>query len=193
MAGMVIDWTAVSAVISASAVVVTLILFMLKSRRRTLDARRQARHDAISRVLSAMEATVKRQRIPVLSWLGSAELDYALVLPRLLHELDPKDEAVGQWVLQQTQSMMSAPSDRASQKIGIATSLKLVEWDRGTVDTAWFVTQVGEPSGLGTFTATRKQRARRWSSQAGTAFVGWAALFALYETIRRTLRELRAL
>jgi len=88
--------------------------------------------------------------------------------------------------------MMSAPSNRASQKIGIATSLKLVEWDRGKVETAWFVTQVGEPSGLGTFTVTTKQRARRWSSQAGTAFAGWAVLFVLWEIIRRTLLQLKA-
>ena len=189
---MVIDWTAVTAVISAFAVIVTLILFMLQSHRRTMDARRQARHDAISRVLSAMEATVKRQRIPLLSWMGSSEIDYALVVPRLLHELDPKDEAVGQWVLQQTQSMMSAPTDRAAQSIGVAMSLKLVEWDRGSVDTAWFATQVGEPSGLGAVKVTTKQRARRWSSKAGTAFGGWAALFVLYEVVRRTLLQLKA-
>lgn len=187
-----IDWTAVTAVISASAVVVTLIIFMLQSRRRTVEARRQARHDAISRVLSAMEATVKRQRVPLLLWMGSSEIDYALVVPRLLHELDQKDEAVGQWVLKQTQSMMSAPTDRASQVIGIATSLKLVEWDRGRVKTAWFVTQVGNPSGLATFKLTTKQRTRRGTSRAGKAFAGWVAVFILFETVRRTLLELRA-
>lgn len=187
-----IDWTAVSAVVSASAVVVTLILFMLQSRRRTREAHKQARHDAISRVLSAMESTVKRQRVPLLSWMGSSETEYALVVPRLLHELDEKDEPVGQWVLKQTQSMMSAPSDRAAQSIGVAMSLKLVEWDRGKVDTAWFVTQVGELSGLGAFKVTKQQQVRRWSSKAGSAFVGWAALFILYETVRRTLRQLRA-
>jgi hypothetical protein len=189
--GGVIAWTAVSAAISASAVVVTLILFMLQSRRRTVEARRQIRHDAISRVLSAMELTVRRQRIPLLSWMGSPELDYALVLPRLLHELDHKDEAVGQWVLRQTQSMMSAPSDRTSQAIGVATSLKLVEWDRGKVGTAWFAAQVGKPSELNTFKVTAKQRARRRSSQAGTAFVGWASLYVLYESVRRTLLQLK--
>ncbi len=187
-----IDWTATTAVVSAVAVVVTLILFMLQSHRRTIDARRQARHDAISRVLSAMETTVKRQSVPLLSWMGSSEIDYALVLPRLLHELEAKDEPVAQWVLKQTQAMRSAPTDKAAHSIGVAMSLKLVEWDPGNVTMAWFVEQVGDPSDLGKFKLTMAQRVRRWSSKAGTALAGWTALFVLYEAVRRTLLQLRA-
>lgn len=139
------DWVAITAIATGCAVVVSLILFIWESRQRVARDRRERRHEAVSRVLDTMEIAVRKQQRPIFVRVWSkAELDYALAVPRLRHNLEDLDVALPRWAMRRTQEMLDACSDKESREIGIDIGSKLVEWSHGTIPTQWFANQLAE-------------------------------------------------
>lgn len=171
------DWTAVAAAISAVAVVVSLVIFTVESRRRAAEARKAATHDAISRVLQTMESAVRWQQKPVfIRMFANPELDYALAVLRLRHELPNEESPVAQWTLSQAQLMMAATSDRGSRDIGVQVASKLVEWGQGAVPDEWFLTELGLHPPQAQFKVPRERRRRRSLSRAKESFIEGTAI-----------------
>ena len=171
------DWTAVSAAISAAAVIVTLALFIHDGGRRADEARQAATHDAISRVLQTMESAVRWQQQSVfVRMFANPELDYALAVLRLRHELPNEKSPVAQWTMLQTQIMMAATSDRASRDTGVQVAAKLVEWGHGAVSDDWFLAELKAHPVQAEFTVPRERRRRRALSRAKESFTEGIAI-----------------
>jgi len=99
-----IDWGAVTGVVAVLAVVTTLVIFIIESRRRAAEEREKVRSEAISRVLDAMETSIRRNQgtLSSLRFWAHPDLEYALVIPRLVHDLGPKDSLIVVWAIGQT-------------------------------------------------------------------------------------------
>lgn len=135
---------AVVAVISASVTaIVAVVLFFMESRRRAKEARQASRREAIRLALDAMDGVARRaQRLVILRLWTQPELEFALVVPRLLHSLERNEIAVAKWALRQVSLMGAARSDQDVVRIGVAMTLTLTEWESGLKSTAWFVREV---------------------------------------------------
>jgi len=185
-----VDWTAVSAAISAAAVIVTLALFIHDGRRRANEARKAATHDAISRVLQTMESTVRWQQKPILiRMFANPELDYAFGALRLRHELPNEKSPVAQWANSQTQLMLAAASDRRSRDIGVQMAGKLVEWGQGQVPDDWFAAELKSHPVQTNFRVPRERKIRRSLSRFKESLVTGAVIGAIIMAIQ----ELKAL
>lgn len=171
------DWTAIAAAISAGAVIVTLALFIAEGRRRAEEARKAATHDAISRVLQTMESAVRWQQRPVfVRMFANPELDYALVVLRLRHELANEKSAIAIWAMSQNQLMIAASSDHESRDIGVKVAGKLVEWGHGQVPDNWFQEQLDLHPPQTTFRVSPAKRMRRALSRSKESLVIGAAI-----------------
>jgi len=135
---------AVVAVISASVTaIVAVVLFFMESRRRAKEARQASRREAIRLALDAMDGVARRaQRLVILRLWTQPELEFALVVPRLLHSLERNEIAVAKWALGQVSLMGAARSDQEVVRIGVAMTLTLTEWESGLKSTAWFVREI---------------------------------------------------
>ena len=91
-----IDWTAVAAIVAALAVVVTLILFIIDRRRQAVEERARLKREAISRLLDSMETSIRRNQgaLSVLRFWEHPDIEYAVSVPRLVHDLGPENLAV---------------------------------------------------------------------------------------------------
>lgn len=139
-----IDWAAVASVVAALAVAVTLVLFIVESSRRAVEDREKVRREAISGVLRAMETSIRRNQgiLSSLRFWAHPDLEYALVIPRLVHDLGPKDSLIVMWAIGQTQAMLSATSDKSAAKIGREMCLKIVEWGQGRLTDDWLKSEL---------------------------------------------------
>lgn len=171
------DWTATAAAISAGAVIVTLALFIAEGRRRAEEARKAATHDAISRVLQTMESAVRWQQRPVfVRMFANPELDYALAVLRLRHELPDANSSIALWAMSQNQLMMAASSDPESRDIGVKVAGKLVEWGHGQVPEAWFKEQLDLHPPQASFRVPRSKRIHRGLSRSKESLLTGAVL-----------------
>jgi len=136
----VIDWTAVAAIVAALAVVVTLFLFMADRRRRAAEDKARLKREAISRLLDSMESSIRMNHgvLSTLRFWANPDIEYALSVPRLLHDLGPDNVAISGWAFSQAQAIIAASSDKRATDLGIAMAMKIVEWGQGTVPDEWF-------------------------------------------------------
>jgi hypothetical protein len=153
-----INWTAMSAGAASIAVIVTLALFIASNRRKEIEEKARVKSEAISRILDTMERSVLRNQtvLSSLRFWANPDLEYALTIPRLIHDLGPDNALVWQWALSQTTRMKSAKSEKEAATIGVEMCMKIVEWGHGQVTDQWFkseISQVQPPSG----------RALKWS------------------------------
>lgn len=83
---------------TAATLSVTIVLALLEFRRRR-EAVQSRREQIVGRVLDTLErATRAASRAPIAGWWAPNELEYALLLPRLLAELPEQGNAVAIWV-----------------------------------------------------------------------------------------------
>ncbi|MCC6856077.1 MAG: hypothetical protein IT189_08460 [Microbacteriaceae bacterium] len=179
---------AVVAVISASVTaIVAVVLFFMESRRRAKEARQASRRDAIRLALDAMDGVTRRaQRLVILRLWTQPELEFALVVPRLLVSLEPQEIAVAKWALRQVSLMGAARSDQEVVRIGVAMTLTLTEWESGLKPTAWFGKEVENGRG-----PQRSGRVIRRLSAGGRLGFEFAVLLVAAASIRYTWDDLR--
>ena len=128
---------------TAITALVTIILFGIEGFRRFRSERLAARRDVVSRVLDVVSSATQRLAKPQWARMwGSAELDFALVLPRLLLELDKKDRPVAEWAWREMQRMQLASTEKESLRIGITIGTTLIGWHHGEVELKWFAEQI---------------------------------------------------
>ena len=141
-----IDWQAVGAAAPAIAVAVTLILFVVESRRRARRDRMSLRHEAVSQILTTMERSIRSNQgiFSSLRFWANRDLEYTLAVPRLLHDLGPQNRRVAEWAATRIQAMLIAKSDSDASTIGLQMCVQLVEWDQGSVQASWFDGEMGK-------------------------------------------------
>lgn len=145
---------------TAATLSVTVGLALVEFRRRRREAAEVRRAQIVGRVLDTLErATRAASRAPIAGWWAPNELEYALLLPRVLAELPEEDNAVATWVARRIQHLQSAKSRRRQVEIGADVAAKVVQWGRRDVDAAWFTEQLqADPWVRG----LRPPRAARW-------------------------------
>lgn len=163
---------------TAATLSVTVVLALLEFRRRRREAVQSRREQIVGRVLDTLErATRAASRAPIVGWWAPNELEYALLLPRLLAELPEQDNAVATWVARRIQHLQAATSRRKQVEIGADVAAKVVQWGRYDIDTAWFAEQLrGDPWVRG----QRPPLAARWlrSLRDGLQLIPAALLLA---------------
>jgi hypothetical protein len=145
---------------TAATLSVTVVLALAEFRRRRREAAEVRRGQIVGRVLDTLErATRAAAKAPIAGWWAPNELEYALLLPRLLAELPDEDNAVATWVARRIQHLQSATSRRRQVEIGADVAAKIVEWGRHEINAAWFTEQLQVDPWL---RGTRPPRAARW-------------------------------
>jgi hypothetical protein len=186
----VIGWTAVAAIVAALAVVVSLCLFIVDSRRRAAEERARLKREAISRLLDSMEISIRKNQgmLSALRFWAHPDIEYALSVPRLLHDLGPGNLAISGWAFRQVQAIVAAPSDKRATELGIAMAMKIVEWGQGSVRDEWFRAELRKDPMAPDFRVRRMQRVQRGWDRMKRSTVALVGLFlvggALIEAMR---------
>jgi hypothetical protein len=182
------DWAAATAILAAIAVVVTLWLSIAESRRRAAEERARLKRDAISRMLTTMEVSIRRNQgsLNSLRFWSSPDLEYALAIPRLLHELGAENRHVSYWVFGEIQLMLKSTSDKGASEIGVKMCMKLVEWGHGAVPDDWFETELKSKPLSSPFHVSRRSKLLRGFNRLRTAFVAFAALTVMGGALFKT-------
>ena len=178
---MTVDWTAIAAIAASVAVVVTLTLFVIESRRRAAADRARAKKDATSRLLDSMDRAIRRNQgiLSSLRFWARADLEYTLAVPRLLHDLGPNDLHISTWCMQQVQSMLAARTDAEAQQVGLLMAMKVVEWEQGRVPDDWFRDELKRAPIVKNFKVPLRTRAVRGLDQTKSSFVATLVLSVL--------------
>ena len=187
-----IDWGAVTGVAASLAVAVALGLFIIESRRSAREARERVRRDAISRVLDSMETSIRRNRgiLSALRFWAHPDLEYALVIPRLVHNLGPRDSLIVMWAIGQNQAMLAATSDKLAAKIGREMCLKIVEWGQGRVSDDWLKLSLAKHPVEENFRVPRPAQAVRMISRTKDSMLSFSVLSILAIVIVKSGKSL---
>jgi hypothetical protein len=151
-------------------VVVTVALFSAAQLLVVRSARQTARAAMINDVFTALEHAARVQARPVVVRLWSRpELEYALLVPRLLVGLPRKERIVAVWAQTQVNTMLAAKTQGEVITIAADLSGKIAEWHLGQRHRAWFAQEVRDHHPM-------KNRAARRSFHTSAQAVGVIAL-----------------
>ncbi|GAA4682671.1 hypothetical protein [Frondihabitans cladoniiphilus] len=121
------------------AALVAITLFITGEIRRSRTAKKEARRQLVVRVLDVVDDVITLQlKPPLLRGFRSPDVDVALMLQRILLDLDKSELSISTWVWAQTQRLTLTETKhdyvlRASRMQG-----QLVSWHRGDIDVSWF-------------------------------------------------------
>lgn len=124
-------------------ITVTVVLFAVTQILTIRQHKKEARSASVTRVLDALDRVARRHAWPVVAkkWL-KPELDYALLVPRLLVGLPKRDRVVGVWLATQVNLMTAAPTQTAVFKLAADASSQIANWQIRQVPRKWFQDEV---------------------------------------------------
>lgn len=126
-------------------VVVTVTLFCASQVLLLRTARRSARTALVSDVLTALEQVARTHARPVFVRIWTKpELEYALLVPRLLVGLRQKDRIIAVWARTRVDAMLAAKTQADVVVIASDLSGKISEWHLGQRQRAWFAQEVDD-------------------------------------------------
>ena len=139
-----------------------------------------------------MEASIRRNQgaLSVLRFWEDPDIEYAVSVPRLVHDLGLGNLAVSSWAFSQVQAIIAAPSDKRATQLGIAMAMKLVEWGQGTVDEAWFQAELRNNPWASDFRVDRKPRLTRGWDRLKRSTIALLTLFVIGGALSETIRLL---
>jgi hypothetical protein len=124
-------------------IVVTVGLFTYTQVTTMRAGRSQAREAAVLEVLDALDRITRRRTWPTVARLWhKPELDYALLVPRLLVGLPKRDRAIATWLATQVNLMNAASTQNQVFKVALEASSRIANWHIGEVPTSWFESAV---------------------------------------------------
>lgn len=115
----------------------------------------------------------------------NADLEYALLGPRLLLDLGRKDRVVAAWVLRQVQLMQLESSAKRALSLRANVSAKLLQWHHGELRRTWFEEQLRVDKIDPDFRVPVKVKSGRMMRDAWS----WTQLLGLVVAIAFMLRE----
>lgn len=130
------------ALAASAGVILTVAIFVIQSWRARRAARTEARRQLVSRVLDTVDRAARAHSLYPLSLLWTrGEAEIAMVLPRLVLDLEKGERAVAVWVARQVQLMQQQRDPKKALRINYHVAFQLAEWHQGSVRTKWFVGQ----------------------------------------------------
>lgn len=104
---------------TGATLLVTVSLFAIDYVRRWVDDARRHRESIVDDVLETVErASRSAVRAPLSDLWNPSQVEYALLLTRLLAVLPKKDEAIGYWTARQVQLQRAAPNRKLASRSG---------------------------------------------------------------------------
>lgn len=129
--------------IALVSVVVTVALFFVAQLLVVRSARQSARAAMVNDVLSALEHVARTHSRPVVVRMWTKpELEYALLVPRLLVGLRRKDRIIAVWAQTRVNAMLAAKTQSDVVVIASDLSGKISEWHLQQRRRAWFAQEV---------------------------------------------------
>lgn len=154
---------------------VTVVLFAWDRLSTRARAKRELKRQLVARVIDTFDASTRSLIRPAFmqAWTN-AELEYTLLLPRLLLDLNGRDRFVALWMHRQIQLMRLAvtKSERVTARASVVE--RLLEWNEGTRKSGWFAQQVRDDPPRAEFSVPARTRLRQFSRDSWA----WAQLFA---------------
>ena len=124
--------------LSVPAIAATLISALIGARRRRRQDASDRRRAVVIEVIDSLEATVRRH-VSIKGWLlPAAEIEWALIYPRLLLQLDPRDHAVAGWMWRQVQLMLLEPTSKKQVVVASRIGGQVLGWQQGAIAVKWF-------------------------------------------------------
>jgi hypothetical protein len=164
-------------------------LFAIDYVRRWLGDNRRQRDAIVKDVLATVErASRSALQAPLSDLWNPSQVEYALLLARLLATLPKKDEAVGYWAARQVQLQRAARSQKEAAQIGFAIATEVVRWSRGERSREWFRQENERDPWVKGFKPSRQLRLRRQMSDWWAWIRFGAALGAACLAVRATVR-----
>jgi hypothetical protein len=122
---------------------VTVVLFSVDrvTQRKIMAA--ASRRDVVARVLDAFDSSARAMARPVFvkAWVNP-ELEFTLLVPRLLVDLPKGDRVISAWLLRQVQLMRLAATNSDRVKIGANVGDRLLQWQHHEIKVKWFIDQL---------------------------------------------------
>jgi hypothetical protein len=148
---------------------VSVVLFTVDRSLKIRADRREVRRQLMVRVLDTLELATRSLVRPafVQAWTNS-DVEYAMLLPRLLLDLGKRDRAIAAWVHRRVQLMQLEPSRKAALVIRADVAVKLLQWQQGELKLAWFQSQLNLDRPADPFKVPQKIKLTR------LAYDGWA-------------------
>jgi hypothetical protein len=164
--------------LSVPAIAVTLILAALGAHRRRQHDASQRRRAVVIRVLDTLEATVRRHASLRGWFLPAAEIDWALIYPRLFLELDTRDQAIAGWMWRQVQLMLLEPDGQKQITIASRIGGQVLAWQQNTITAEWFEHELAADPIQQPFIVPKRVQLRRTLRQFRVGLIAGGLLLA---------------
>jgi len=124
-------------------VLVTVGLFVITQVMLVRSAHRAARASMVENVLTALERVARMHSRPVfVRFWTKPEIEYALLIPRLLVGLRRRDRMIAVWAQTRVNAMLAAKTQGEVVVIASDLSGKISEWYLGQRSRGWFEQEV---------------------------------------------------
>lgn len=164
---------------------VTVALFAIDYVRRWRGDNRMHREAIVNDVLSTVDrASRSALRAPLSDLWSPSQVEYALLLIRLLATLPKEDEAVGYWAARQVQLQRAARTRKEATQIGLGIATEVVKWSRGERSRHWFIRENERDPWVKDFKPSRQVKLRRQLSDGWD----WARLAAVFTSVALATR-----
>ncbi|MCU1584533.1 MAG: hypothetical protein JWM49_1089 [Microbacteriaceae bacterium] len=138
------------------------------------------------RVLDTLDALIRFMIRPAfVSVWTNPQIEYTLLMPRLLLDLGREDRMLAAWVQRQIQLMQLATSKKEAVRIRASVAEKLLGWHLGEINTAWFADQVRNDPAAVKLEIPLRAKAKQLSNDAWA----WAQLFAALAAVGLMFRQ----
>ncbi|MGJ8721080.1 MAG: hypothetical protein ACSHW9_04475 [Salinibacterium amurskyense] len=171
---------------TAATLLLSILLFSADLVYRVYVRRREASREMVARVLDTLDEAARLLiRPPVARLWSNSEVEYALLLPRLLLDLGPKNQVIAVWVHRQIQLMMLEPSGKKALRVKARVAEKLIQWQQRTLKREWFEHEVGEDAPATEFVVPFRIKL----SRAARDSWAWFQFFAVFSSVAVLLRK----
>lgn len=135
----------ISELVALLSVIVTVLLFACTQVLVVRSTRQAARASMIDDVLIALERVARTHSRPAVVRVWSRpEMEYALLVPRLLIGMRRKERAIAMWAQTRVNAMLAAKTQGEVVLIASDLSGKISEWYLGQRHRAWFEREVAD-------------------------------------------------
>lgn len=128
---------------TGATLLVTVLLFVVDRALTRREARANARHDLVVRVMDTFDLSARAIVRPAFmrAWVNS-DLEFALLALRVLVDLPSNDRIIAVWLQRQVQHMQLATTigERIQVRTGVGEAM--LRWQHREIDAAWFKDQL---------------------------------------------------
>jgi len=171
---------------TGATLLVTVGLFAWDRIMRRREGRREVRRQLMLRVLNAFDSSTRGLIRPAFeqAWTND-NLEYALLAPRVLLDLNGRERVIALWLQTQVQQMMLAVSKYERLSIRATVAERMIAWHVGEIKTSWFGREVSRRPVIRDLRIPPHVRVRQFARDSWS----WAQLIAAVAGIALVVRQ----